>query len=218
MHVVICGCGRVGSGLARDLVTQGFDVSIIDESPDAFHLLGDDFPGEFVVGRALDWAVLREAGIETAIAFVACTDGDNTNIVAARTAKDVYRVPLVVARIYDPRRAHIYRDLGIPTVASVTWTVGQIHQMLLHRRLAPKLTFGNGETVVVRAHLPEYLSGRPLLTFEVDAEIRVIEVTRGGHSVLPERSTVVEPGDLVTFAVAATALHRLESFLGKELS
>ena len=94
MHVVIAGCGRVGSGLARDLVTQGFDVSIIDESPDAFHLLGDDFPGEFVVGRALDWDVLREAGIEDAIAFVACTDGDNTNIVIAQVAQKKYGIQL----------------------------------------------------------------------------------------------------------------------------
>ncbi len=116
MHVVICGCGRVGSGLARDLVTQGFDVSIIDESPDAFHLLGDDFPGEFVVGRALDWDVLREAGIEDAIAFVACTDGDNTNIVIAQVAQKKYGIKCVVARVYDPLRAELFAQAGIRTV------------------------------------------------------------------------------------------------------
>jgi trk system potassium uptake protein TrkA len=116
MHVVIVGCGRVGSGLARDLVTQGFDVSIIDESPDAFHLLGDDFPGEFVVGRALDWATLREAGIERAIAFVACTDGDNTNIVIAQVAQKKYGIKCVVARVYDPLRAELFAQAGIRTV------------------------------------------------------------------------------------------------------
>ena len=116
MHVVIAGCGRVGSGLARDLVTQGFDVSIIDESPDAFHLLGDDFPGEFVVGRALDWDVLREAGIEDAIAFVACTDGDNTNIVIAQVAQKKYGIRCVVARVYDPLRAELFAQAGIRTV------------------------------------------------------------------------------------------------------
>ncbi len=116
MHVVIAGCGRVGSGLARDLVTQGFDVSIIDESPDAFHLLGDDFPGEFVVGRALDWDVLREAGIEEAIAFVACTDGDNTNIVIAQVAQKKYGIHCVVARVYDPLRAELFAQAGIRTV------------------------------------------------------------------------------------------------------
>jgi trk system potassium uptake protein TrkA len=116
MHVVIAGCGRVGSGLARDLVTQGFDVSIIDESPDAFHLLGDDFPGEFVVGRALDWDVMREAGIEQAIAFVACTDGDNTNIVIAQVAQKKYGIRCVVARVYDPLRAELFAQAGIRTV------------------------------------------------------------------------------------------------------
>jgi trk system potassium uptake protein TrkA len=116
MHVLIAGCGRVGSGLARDLVTQGFEVSIVDESPDAFHLLGDDFPGEFVVGRALDWDVLRRAGIERAIAFVACTDGDNTNIVIAQIAQKKYGIRCVVARVYDPLRAELFAQAGIRTV------------------------------------------------------------------------------------------------------
>lgn len=116
MHVVIAGCGRVGSGLARDLVTEGFDVSIIDESPEAFHLLGDDFPGEFVIGRALDWEVLREAGIEHAAAFVACTDGDNTNIVVAQIAQSKYGIRCVVARVYDPLRAELFAQAGIRTV------------------------------------------------------------------------------------------------------
>ena len=116
MHVTIAGCGRVGSGLARDLVATGFDVAIIDEDPDAFHLLGDDFPGEFVVGRALDWATLREAGIERAIAFVACTDGDNTNIVIAQVAQKKFGIRCVVARVYDPLRAELFAQAGIRTV------------------------------------------------------------------------------------------------------
>jgi trk system potassium uptake protein TrkA len=116
MHVTIAGCGRVGSGLAHDLVTQGFDVSIIDESPDAFHLLGDDFPGEFVVGRALDWDVLRSAGIEGSVAFVACTDGDNTNIVIAQIAQKKYGIRCVVARVYDPLRAELFQQMGIRTI------------------------------------------------------------------------------------------------------
>ena len=116
MQVLIVGCGRVGSGLARDLVTQGFEVSIVDESPEAFHLLGDEFPGEFVVGRALDWETLRKAGIEDATAFVACTDGDNTNIVIAQIAQKKYGIGCVVARVYDPLRAEIFAQAGIRTV------------------------------------------------------------------------------------------------------
>ena len=116
MHVLIAGCGRVGSGLARDLVSQGFNVVIIDESPDAFHLLGDDFPGEFIVGRALDWDVLRKAGVKEAVAFVACTDGDNTNIVVAQIVQKRYGVKCVVARVYDPLRAELFAQAGIRTV------------------------------------------------------------------------------------------------------
>jgi trk system potassium uptake protein len=116
MNVVIAGCGRVGSGLARDLVEQGFDVAIIDESPEAFLLLGDDFPGEFIVGRALDWEVLRRAGVEDAVAFVACTDGDNTNIVVSQIAQKRYGVGCVVARVYDPLRAELFATAGIRTI------------------------------------------------------------------------------------------------------
>ncbi len=116
MHVLIVGCGRVGSGLARDLVAQGFEVVIVDESPDSFHLLGEDFPGEFVVGRALDWAVLRRGGIKDAVAFVACTDGDNTNIVISQIAQKKYGIKCVIARVYDPLRAELFSQLGIRTV------------------------------------------------------------------------------------------------------
>jgi len=116
MLVVIAGCGRVGSGLALDLVNQGFEVAIIDEDPEAFYLLGDDFPGEFVVGRALDWDVLRAAGIERAAAFVACTDGDNTNIVIAQLAQKKWNIPCVVARVYDPLRAELFAKAGIRVV------------------------------------------------------------------------------------------------------
>jgi len=116
MHVLIAGCGRVGSGLARDLVSQGFNVAIIDESPESFHLLGDDFPGEFIVGRALDWDVLRRAGVKDAVAFVACTDGDNTNIVVSQIVQKRYGVKCVVARVYDPLRAELFAQAGIRTV------------------------------------------------------------------------------------------------------
>ena len=115
MHVVIAGCGRVGSGLARDLVAQGHDVAIIDEEAESFYLLGDDFPGEFVHGRALDWDVLRQAGIKNADAFVACTDGDNTNLVCLQIAQKKFGVRCSVARVYDPYRAELYAKAGMRT-------------------------------------------------------------------------------------------------------
>jgi trk system potassium uptake protein TrkA len=116
MYVVIAGCGRVGSGVALTLVEEGHDVVMIDESPDAFELLGDDFPGQFVVGTALDWDVLRKAGIEGADAFMACTDGDNTNITSAQIAQKGFEVHCVVARVFDPARAELFKTTGINTV------------------------------------------------------------------------------------------------------
>lgn len=217
MRVIIAGCGRAGSRLAVALVAEGHDVRLIDLSPRARKLLPDGFPGQFHEGNGYSRAVLEATGIQHADAFVAVTSGDNSNIVSARTAKETYRVPVVLARIYDPRSADIYRDLGIPTIASVRWTVHEIHRMLLHRHLTPEITFGNGETVLVRSLLPAYLTGRRLTEFDVDGEIRVVEVTRAGRSRVPAHDTPAESGDLVTFAVAATALGRLRAFLDKEL-
>ena len=116
MHVVIAGCGRVGSGIAKELVAEGHDVTVIDESDDAFELLGDDFPGRFVTGATIDWDVLRQAGIEGADAFVAVTDGDNTNIVCAQIAQNEYEITCTVARVYDPARAELFAGTGIRTV------------------------------------------------------------------------------------------------------
>jgi trk system potassium uptake protein TrkA len=117
MHVVIAGCGRVGSGIAQNLVGEGHDVTVIDEDPDSFELLGDDFPGQFVTGAAIDWDVLKEAGIEEADAFVAVTDGDNTNIVCAQIAQRAFGITCVVARVYDPVRAEVFGATGIRTVS-----------------------------------------------------------------------------------------------------
>jgi trk system potassium uptake protein len=217
MKVIIMGCGRVGAELANQLSVERHDVCVIDRDRSAGERLPAGYTGTFQVGNGYHRGLLESAGIAQADAFVAVTSGDNTNIVGARIAKEDYRVPLVVARIYDPRRADIYHDLGISTVASVRWTVSRIRQMLSHRHLAPEVTFGNGETLLVREELPAWLAGRPLCDLEVDHELRVVEVTRGGHSLLAARDTVAEAGDVVSFAVAATALGRLRDFLDKEL-
>ncbi len=116
MHVIIAGCGRVGSGMAMDLVHVGHDVTVIDEDARSFALLGDGFPGERILGQAIDWSILRSAGIEGTDAFAAATDGDNTNIVCALIAIRAFEVPCAVARVYDPRRAEVFARMGIRTV------------------------------------------------------------------------------------------------------
>ncbi len=116
MYVIIAGCGRVGSGMARRFASEGHDVVVIDEDPAAFILLGDDFSGRCVVGAAIDWDVLRDAGIEGADAFAAATDGDNTNIVCALIARRAFEVPCAVVRVYDPARARVFAKLGLRTI------------------------------------------------------------------------------------------------------
>lgn len=217
MRVIIAGCGRVGATLGAQLVAEGHDVRLVDRQPKAQKRLAPGFPGTFHIGNCFSRSALETAGIAHADAFVAVTSGDNSNIVSARTAKEAYRVPIVLARIHDPRSADIYRELGIPTISSVRWAVNRIHQMLLHRHLTPEVSFGNGETLLVRSQLPSYLSGRQITEFDIDGEIRVVEITRAGRSLLPAHGVLAEPGDLVTFSVAATALGRLSGFLDKEL-
>jgi trk system potassium uptake protein TrkA len=126
VHVIIAGCGRVGSGMAVDLVREGHDVVVIDEDPRTFALLGDGFPGERVVGHAIDWSVLRGAGIEGTDAVAAATDGDNTNIVCALIAIRAFEVPCAVARVYDPRRAEVFARMGIQTVCPTAETTAEM--------------------------------------------------------------------------------------------
>lgn len=216
MRAIIAGCGRVGSALASQLVTEGHGVSVIDQRREARQNLPANFPGLFLVGSGASLPVLDASGIEHADAFVASAD-DQTNLAMARIAKQTYRVPVVVACVVDPDFTDLYQGLGVHTVVGVRWTVFQMHQLLLHRHLAPELTFGNGETLLIRSQLPSYLAGRRLTVFDVDTEIRVVEVTRAGTSHIPARDTVIQVGDLVTFAVAATALHRLQGFLDRPL-
>lgn len=217
MNVIVIGCGRVGAMLAGGLGVDAHDVCVIDRNPKALKLLPRNYRGQVRVGNGYNRTVLEAAGIQRADALAAVTSGDNTNIVCARTARDVYRVPIVVARIYDPRRAEIYRGLGIQTVASVQWTVHRIQQTLLHRHLAPQRQFGSDDTLLVREPVPPYLAGRSLAEFEVEGEIRPVEVTRLGRSFIAAPGTPVMAGDVVTFAVAAAALDRLRAFLHKEL-
>jgi len=216
MHIVVMGCGRVGAGLADRLDAEGHSVAVIDKNPRSRLRLSKRFSGTFINGIGFDREVLAEANIAQADAFIAVTSGDNSNIVGARTAREEYQVPKVVARIYDPQRADIYRDLGIPTVATVRWTINAIHQMMFHKELVADQTFGSGETMLVQSSIPPYLNGRNVSEFNVEGEIMVIEVTRGGRSLIPGPGTTLETGDQLGFVVASTSLGRLRSFLDKE--
>ena len=214
MHVVIVGCGRSGSALAARFDAEGDGVCVVDIDDEARERLPAGFKGRFVTGSGMDRAVLETAGIEQADAFVALSSSDSLNIVAARVARDVFRVPHAVGLLHDAERAPIGADLGIPMVTSVRMTVDRVHRMVSHRHLEPEHVFGNGESLLVRAPVPDYLTGRRVDEFDVPGEIKVVELTRSGHSTIPGPHATLRQGDTATFVVTSGSLGRLRSFLG----
>lgn len=215
MHVVIVGSGRTGSELGLRLSSLGDDVTLVDLDPRAARRLPAALKERFIEGTGTSRAVLEKAGIREAEALVALTADDCVNAVAARVGRDVYRVPRVIARRFDPSHSFVYRELGITAVSTVQATANEVAQLLHHERLEPRLTFGNGETMLVRAPVPAYLAGRPVGELEVAGEIIVVEVTRGGHSMIPESSTLLAEHDEASFVVASQSLGRLHGFLGR---
>lgn len=214
MKVLIVGCGRAGSALAQRLHAEGDEVTVVDIDPHARANLPRELEGSFVTGNGLHRDVLEAAGIGTAEAVVAMTASDSLNVVVARAARDRFKVPRVVGRLSDTGHAPISSDLGLPMVASVRMTVDRVHRMLHHSRLEPSHTFGNGESLLVRSPVPDYMSGRKVGDFNVAGEIQVVELTRAGHSAIPSGSTVLQRDDVVSFVVASRSLGRLRSFLG----
>jgi trk/ktr system potassium uptake protein len=218
MQVVIMGCGRTGSALATRFDAEGDQVTVMDPDDTAEGRLPAGFRGRFLAGNGINPVVLEAAGIAHAEAFVALTPNDSANIVAARVARDTFRVPRVIARLHDPAHAPVYSEFGITTVGSVQTTVNRVIQLLHHQTLEPHQTFGNGETLLVRSAVPGYLAGRRATEFNVPGEISVVELSRAGHSRIPEPSTPLEGGDVLSFIVAAGSLDRLRSFLGGKWS
>ncbi len=210
MHIVIMGCGRVGSRLARRLERQGHSIAIIDKNPEAFHLLGLDFKGTVVEGIGFDKDALLKAGIEKADAFIAVSSGDNSNFVSSRIAKDHFRVPKVVTRIYDPRRADIYRHVGVPTVAPVAWGTNKIFDLLFMQRTHSEVTFGNGEVELLQFELPANLEGRLVRDFDTPSEIQITVVERSGAAFIPVAGTALAKNDVLHVAVARASMAKLE--------
>src|SRR6202789_4058586 len=180
VHIVIVGCGRVGSGLGVGLAEQGHSVAIIDRNAKAFRRLPPDWSGTTVVGSGFDRGDLDRARAGEATALAAVTSGDNTNILTARIARETYEIPNVVARIYDPRRAQIYLRLGIPTVATVSWTIDQVRRRLIPRAVESEWTDSTGTLSLVERELPERWAGKRLADLSRPGETTVVAVTRAG--------------------------------------
>ncbi len=205
------GCGRVGSALARALEKQGHSVAVVDQDPTAFRRLGAGFNGRRVNGVGFDQDTLREAGIEEAGAFAAVSSGDNSNIIAARVARETFGVEHVAARIYDPRRAEVYQRLGIPTVATVRWTADQMLRRLLPSGAEPLWQDPSGTVQLAEVAFSPHWVGQRVSALEEASGARVAFITRLGEGVLPTPQMVVQEGDLVQVMLRRADLAAVEA-------
>jgi len=213
VHIVIMGCGRVGSTLALGLQRLGHEVTVVDHNPDAFRRLGGGFGGTTVTGVGFDRDTLREAGIERAEAFAAVSSGDNSNILGARVARETFGVQNVVARIYDPGRAEVYQRLGVPTVATVPWAADQVVRRLLPQGSVAEFRDASGGVVLVEAAVHPGWVGTRLTDVDARLGARVAYVTRFGRATLPTATTVFQEGDLLHVLVETGRVATVEAAL-----
>jgi trk system potassium uptake protein len=214
MKIIIMGCGRVGEQVARLMADEGHEVVVIDVEPRALQHLGTSFKGRRVVGVGFDRDVLVEAGIEDADAFAATSSSDNANIISARIARNVFRVPRVVARLYDPRRAEIYQRLGLQTISSTTWGAERIREILTHSDLDPVMTFGSGEVSLLSIETPDLWVGHQVREILIPGEIQILAITRQAHAFIPVSGSDFRRGDIVHVAVLASSLEQFKELMG----
>jgi len=218
MKIIIMGCGRVGSQVGRLLVRHEHQVTVIDHDDNAAARLGAEFKGRIVHGLGFDRNILIEAGIENAEGFVAASASDNANIVAARIARNIFRVPRVVARLYDPVRAVIYQRLGLTTISSTAWGAERIVEVVTHSDLDVLNVFSDSGTTMIRIEVPARLSGQRVSHMNIPGEVSVTAITRNDHTFIPVSGTEFQEDDIIYLAVIPSAMGRVEELLGLERS
>jgi len=215
VHIVIMGCGRVGSTLAHILEDQGQSVAVIDQDANAFRRLGSGFKGRKITGSGFDRDVLIEAGIEEADAFAAVSSGDNSNIISARVVRESFGIERVAARIYDPRRAEVYQRLGIPTVATVRWTADQMLRTLIPDGAESLWRDPTGKIVLAEVAYSERWLGEKVKLVEQSTGARIAFISRLGQTLIPEPGTVLQEGDLIYVIAEEADLERITAELAK---
>lgn len=214
MHVIVVGCGRVGSELAGKLDALGHSVAVIDKDRRAFQrYLPERWGGRAVLGFGFDRDHLEQAGVREAQALAATTGGDNSNILTARIARETYQIRNVVARIQDPRRAVIYERLGIPTVAQVAWTTDQVARRLFPEESVTEWNDVSGELAMIERALPDAWAGKKLAKLGLPDKFRVAALTRAGSPRLTGSDVVGQEGDILHIMVTKAAMDELEERL-----
>jgi len=214
MNVIVVGLGRMGSGLAKKLDKQGYAVTAIDQDPEKFDALGEDYMGQKVVGVGFDRGVLAKAKVERASAVIACTTSDEANIVIAHVARSTYRVPRVIARLYDIEKAETYRRLGIQTISTTSWGIRRAYELLSSRELDTVAEIGTGDVQLVRADVPTLLEGHPVRDLTIVGEITITAISRNNETFIPTLGTLLGHGDVIFAAVSANSTAKFKYMLG----
>ena len=214
MKVIIIGLGRMGTGLALNLIKKKYQVIVIDSNPDSFESLGSNFTGEKIVGVGFDKDVLTKASIAKADAVVCCTQSDETNAVIARIARTIYKVPHVISRLYDSQKANLYHRLGIQTITTTTWGIERATEFLTYQSLDSVYEIGSGHVNLVRIELPPLLVGQRVNDLTVLGEYSIVSISRNNKTFLPTMGTVLEKEDILYFCVLTSAADKLRGRLG----
>jgi len=215
MKVIVMGCGKVGEQLSRMLDKEGHEVVVIEAEASNLARMSENFSGRKIRGIGFDRDVLYQAGIQQAEAFAATSPSDNANIIAARIARNIYHVPRVVARLNEPRRAEIYRRLGLATFSMSTWSAERIKELLTHNSMDAVYSFGRGEVSMVSIEVTPRLEGHPVKDLMIPGEIQVNVITREGEAFIPSASSQMHNGDTVHLTVLSESMGRLEALIGE---
>jgi len=213
MYIIIVGCGRVGSELANLLQHEGHDVVIIDKDPKSFRRLGPTFNGITLTGNGYDLELLKEGGVEKADAFCVVTNGDNTNIVSAQVAKNIFKVPKVIARIYDPKRADIYKHLGLDVISGTVLFAAMLRDKIIESHFTGYL-IETGELGVIEIPIGKDLIGKKVSDINMPGEFLVATIVRKKGAIIPKLDTPLEKGDLLMGVVKTTSLARVKKIFG----
>lgn len=209
MHVIIVGCGRVGAELAKLLSNEGHNVVVIDKSREAFDRLGNTFNGLTMSGNGFDLELLRQVGIEKADAFCAVTNGDNTNLISAQVAKKIFKVPKVLARVYDPQRAHIYAALGLDIISGTTLFASMLRDKIIESRFSSYL-IETKDLGVFEIEVDEGLAGKTPLDINIPQEFMIVAIRRLSGVIIPENNTTFKPKDVLMAVVKVASLDKIK--------
>ncbi|MGE5197056.1 MAG: potassium channel family protein [Deltaproteobacteria bacterium] len=213
MYIIIVGCGRVGSQLARLLSGEGHNVVVIDKNPGSFERLGEAFNGLTLVGNGFDLNLLKQAGIEKADAFCTVTNGDNTNLISAQVAKKIFNVPKVIARVYDPQRAHIYAALGLDVISGTILFASMLRDKIIESRFSSYL-IETKELGVIEIEVKKELLGKTIQQINVPGEFMVVAIRRLDGVIIPEPGTVLRAKDVLMAVVRVTSLEKIKDKFG----